>query len=269
MTDEPRNHEQHVGGTGDQEVARPGTLPSLTVVLPAYNEAAGIERTLSVVQDELRELRDSGVISRSDVIVVDDGSSDGTGTLLDTLSEARDDLTVVHHQTNRTLGAAIRTGFDHSTGDWALYTDADLPFDLRELATAFRIAGSDDADIVSAYRRSRRGEGPRRFIYSHVYNWLVRLRFGLDVRDVNFAGKLIHRRVLDRVELHSEGSFIDAELLVAADRLGFRISQFGVDYTPRTRGVSTLSNLSTIRTIVSEYRRLAPGLDAIRTGAGR
>jgi hypothetical protein len=83
------------------------------------------------------------------------------------------------------------------------------------------------------------------------------------VRDVNFAFKLVKRRVLDHVTLESEGSFIDVELLAKAQRRGFRIIQFGTDYFPRTRGISTLSSLSVIRQMMKELRHLAPSIKRV------
>ena len=106
-------------------------------------------------------------------------------------------------------------------------------------------------------------EGPRRFVYSLIYNWLVRYSLGLRLRDVNFAFKLVRRDVLKRVELRSEGSFIDVELLARANRLGFHIVQFGVDYFPRHRGVSTLSSPSVIGKIIREMTSLARDLRSI------
>ena len=103
---------------------------------------------------------------------------------------------------------------------------------------------------------SSTGEGPRRAIYSFFYNGLVQLVFGTRIRDINFAFKLCRRRVLDHVTLKSEGSFIDAELVIRAQRAGFQILQIGVDYFPRTRGVSTLSSFGVIRTMVGEMVRL-------------
>lgn len=237
--------------------------PSLTIIFPAWNEEAGLARTVAAAVEAGERLESDGAIGSLEVVIVDDASTDATGAIADGLAAADGRITVVHHPSNRGLGGAIRSGLAASTGDLVLYTDADLPFDLVELDKAVRVARVYDADVVSLYRLDRTGEGPRRFVYSYLYNHLIRLLFGLRVRDVNFAGKLIRRRVLDAVELRSEGSFIDVELLVSAQRRGFNVVQFGVDYFPRTRGVSTLSSWSTIFGILRELRDLRRDLGRV------
>jgi hypothetical protein len=116
---------------------------------------------------------------------------------------------------------------------------------------------------VSAYRFDRTGEGYVRVVYSTIYNTLVRILFGVRMRDINFAFKLTRRRVLERVRLASEGSFIDAELIVRAIGNGFKVVQFGVDYFPRTRGVSTLSSPSVIVKLLREMFTLRTELRSI------
>ena len=239
------------------------TAPSLTIFFPAWNEEAGLARTVAAAVEAGERLEADGAIGTLEVVIVDDASTDATGSIADGLAAADERINVVHHPVNRGLGGAIRSGLAASTGDLVLYTDADLPFDLVELDKAVRVARVYDADVVSLYRLDRTGEGPRRYVYSYLYNHLVRLLFGLRVRDVNFAGKLIRRRVLDAVELRSEGSFIDVELLVSAQRRGFNVVQFGVDYFPRTRGVSTLSSWSTIFGILRELRDLRRALGRV------
>lgn len=83
------------------------------------------------------------------------------------------------------------------------------------------------------------------------------------LRDINFAFKLIRRNVLDHVEVKSEGSFIDAEFMIRASRMGFRIMQMGVDYFPRTRGISTLSSPSVIKKILGEMTALRTELKSV------
>ena len=87
--------------------------------------------------------------------------------------------------------------------------------------------------------------------------------FGVRFRDINFAFKLCRKSVFDRIELESEGSFIDAELIVSAKKMNMSVVQFGVDYFPRTRGVSTLSSPSVILKILREAFRLRKKLNAI------
>jgi glycosyltransferase involved in cell wall biosynthesis len=244
---------------------------SLSIFFPAWNEQDGLERTVLAALEAGERMCAAGQLASVEVLIVDDASTDNTAAIADALAEGDDRVRVVHHAVNRGLGGAIRTGLASATGDLVLYTDADLPFDLAELDKAVRVSRVYDADVVSLYRLDRTGEGPRRFVYSYIYNHLVRLLFGLRVRDVNFAGKLVTRRVLDAVDLHSEGSFIDVELLVQAQRRGFNIMQFGVDYFPRTRGVSTLSSWPVIAGIARELitlRRQLAGItpDAPSTG---
>ncbi len=204
-----------------------------------------------------------GEIGGYEVLIVDDASTDATGELADKLAADDPRIRIVHHPVNRKLGGTIKTGFAESRGQLVLYTDADLPFDLADLAKAVRLLRVYDADIVSAYRFDRTGEGWRRALYSFVYNALVRSLLSLPVRDVNFAFKLVRRDVLDHVQLRSEGSFIDVELLARAQRLGFGIIQFGVDFFPRTKGVSTLSSAPVILRILREMAMIVPAIRAL------
>ncbi len=230
----------------------PEPLGRVSVFFPMWNEEEYIERAVAAAAGTCRELVDAGHVRDYEIIVVDDASTDRTPQIADALAAADPHVRVVHHPTNRKLGGSMRSGFEAATGDVVLYTDADLPFEMRELVRALRVLQTYEVDIVSAYRLDRTGEGPRRAVYSFLYNGLIRAMFGMRVRDVNFAFKLVRREVLDHVTLRSEGSFIDAELLVRAQKAGFQVLQIGVDYFPRTRGVSTLSSLGVIRTMLAE-----------------
>jgi len=236
---------------------------SLTIFYPMWNEEATIERATEAAFDAGDDLVADGEVGRYDVLLIDDASTDSTGALADAMADADPRVSVVHHPTNRKLGGSLKTGFAQATGELVLYTDADLPFDMVEVAKAVRLMRIYDADIVSAYRFDRTGEGPRRLVYSYVYNQLVQAVFGLRLRDMNFAFKLVRRSVLAHVELQSEGSFIDVELLARAHKLGFSIVQFGVDYFPRTRGISTLSSNAVIAKIVREMLELRSDLSAL------
>ena len=235
----------------------------LSIFFPMWNEEEYLERAVNAATEISEELMAAGTITDYEVVIVDDASTDATPRLADAASAANPRVKVVHHPVNRKLGGSMKSGFVASTGDIVLYTDADLPFDMRELNKALRLMHQYEADVVAAYRFDRTGEGYVRVIYSFFYNLLVRVLFGCRFRDVNFAFKLVRRRVLDRIELKSEGSFIDAELMVSARKMGMEVVQFGVDYFPRTRGVSTLSSPNVILKILKEAFALRRELNAI------
>jgi len=228
-----------------------------------WNEEEYLERAVNAATEISDELMAAGTITDYEVVIVDDASTDATPRLADEASAANPRVKVVHHPVNRKLGGSMKSGFAASRGDIVLYTDADLPFDMRELHKALRLMHQYEADVVAAYRFDRTGEGYVRVIYSFFYNLLVRVLFGCRFRDVNFAFKLVRRGVLDRVTLRSEGSFIDAELMVSARKMGMEVVQFGVDYFPRTRGVSTLSSPRVILKILKEAFALRRDLNAI------
>jgi len=228
----------------------------LSVFFPMWNEQDYIERAVDAAREECEDLLSLGDIADYEIIIVNDASTDRTAEMADALAAADSRVKVVHHPQNRKLGGSMKSGYAAATGDLVLYTDADLPFDMHDVHKAIRLLRYYDADIVSAYRFDRTGEGYVRTIYSFFYNMMVRVLFGVRMRDINFAFKLCRTRVFDHVQLKSEGSFIDAELVVRAKKYGYSAIQFGVDYFPRTRGVSTLSSPKVILKILNEARTL-------------
>ena len=184
-----------------------------------------IRRTVGAAREAGSRLVGAGLVGSFEIVLVDDASTDGTGKIADELAD--DDPASSWSTTPRTASWAVRSpGFAAATGDVVLYTDADLPCELVEADKALRLMRLYEADLVSAYRFDRTSEGAQRAVYSYVYN---HLRWSDAIRDVNFAFKLIRRRVLDHVELRSEGSFIDAELTPRRTAGGSAV-QFGVDY---------------------------------------
>ena len=228
----------------------------LSVFFPMWNEQDYIARAVEAAREECEELMAQRDIADYEIIIIDDASTDRTPQMADEMAAADHRVRVVHHPQNRKLGGSMKSGFEAATGDLVLYTDADLPFDMHDVHKAIRLMRYYDADIVSAYRFDRTGEGYVRVVYSFFYNMLVRVLFGVRMRDINFAFKLSRTRVFEHVELKSEGSFIDAELVVKAKKFGYSVIQFGVDYFPRTRGVSTLSSPKVILKILNEARQL-------------
>ena len=231
---------------------RDAAFSKLSVFFPMWNEQDYIERAIEAAREECRDLMDQGDIADYEIIIVDDASTDDTPTIAARIAAEDPHVKVVVHPENRKLGGSMKSGFANATGDIILYTDADLPFDMHDVHKAMRLLRYYEADVVSAYRFDRTGEGYVRTVYSTFYNMMVRVMFGVRMRDINFAFKLCRARIFEHVDLKSEGSFIDAELVVKAHKYGYNVIQFGVDYFPRTRGVSTLSSPGVIVKILRE-----------------
>jgi glycosyltransferase involved in cell wall biosynthesis len=222
-----------------------------------YNEEKSVGRLLDVALPALETHA-----AAWEVVLVDDASSDGTAALAHERAAREPRIRVLEHAHNRGLGGTLRTGFEAARLDWILYSDCDLPWDLAETGRLFRAAEVTGADFVSAYRHDRTGEGATRSLYSFVYNGLVHAVFGFALRDVNFACKLFRRSLLSGLPLRSEGSFIDVELLARCLARGAVVQQIGLDYFPRTRGISTLSSPRVAFGILREMAALAPEIRA-------
>jgi hopanoid biosynthesis associated protein HpnK len=221
---------------------------TLSFVYPIYNEIGNLPRLLP----ETGRIA-AGLVSDYEVVLVNDGSTDGSGALIDRLAAEFPHVRACHHTRNRGLGAAVVTGLCQSSKELVLYMDSDFPVSAEEAREAIR-RFTPDCDLLIGYRVGR-AEGPRRELMSWTYNRLIRWTFGLRVRDVNFAFKLIRRSLLQQMRLRSEGSFIDAELLLEANRLGGRIQEVGLRYHPRVAGVSTAASSRVVVRILGEALR--------------
>jgi len=221
--------------------------PAISLVIPMFNEEANIEHALAYAVDAL------GQHARAyEIIIVDDASTDESPELVRRAIHGNPRIRLIRHDFNLKLGASLRTGFAAAQNDLILYMDADLPFDPDVLGRAIRAMNVTRADVISGYRFDRTTEGFKRTLLTIVYNWMIRLLFNIYVRDINFSFKLMKREVLQAIELKSEGSLIDAELIVKARNHGFFIQQIGLDYFPRVLGTSHLASWSVIVKIFRE-----------------
>ncbi len=225
----------------------------LSLVIPMFNEEETIEHAVAIAIDALR--RD---FEDWEIVIVDDASTDESATIVSGITAREPRVVMIRHDVNRKLGRTVRDGLTAATKDLVIYMDADLPFDPNELARAVRALEITRADMIAGYRFDRTTEGFRRTVYSYLYNLLIGLLFGWPHRDINFSFKLMRRTMIERLDLKSEGSLIDAEIVVKAKNLGYVIHQMGFDYFPRTRGTSTLSSPTVILKIFRELIRLYP-----------
>jgi glycosyltransferase involved in cell wall biosynthesis len=218
-----------------------------------FNEEANIEHAIAYAVDAL------ALHSRDyEIVIVDDASTDESPELVRRAIAGNPRIRLIRHEFNQKLGASLRTGFAEAKHELILYMDADLPFDPDVLGRAIRAMNVTRADLISGYRFDRTTEGLKRTVYTVVYNWLIRVLFTISIRDVNFSFKLMRREVLKAMDLKSEGSLIDAEILVKARNRGFVIQQIGLDYFPRVHGTSHLSSPGVVFKILREMVSLYP-----------
>lgn len=225
-------------------------IKSVSLVMPMFNEIAYLEKSVSKAIATFESF-----LSDFEITIVDDASYDGSEETADILCQNDKRIRVIHHKKNRKLGGALKTGFSNATKDIIIYTDIDLPFDLSILRNFLPLIS--EFDIVTGYRINGR-ESLLRTVYSGVYNLLINFIFQIKIKDVNFSLKIFKREILNEIELKSEGSFIDAEFLAKAKRLGYSIKEVGVEYSPRTYGISRLSTPGVILKILFEMIRLYP-----------
>jgi dolichol-phosphate mannosyltransferase len=221
--------------------------PRLSIVLPAFNEAANIE---VAVRDALAA--GGRLAPPCEVIAVDDGSRDGTAGVLARLhDELGESLVVVTHAANRGYGAALRAGFAAARGELVFYTDSDNQFDLAELEGFLPLM--ERCDAVLGWRIDRQDPALRRFV-SGVFNRLSALLLGVPARDLNCSFKLFRGERLRELPLVSDDFFIDTELVALLHRAGWRWEQRGVRHYPRRAGQSTVRPADVPRTLTALAR---------------
>jgi glycosyltransferase involved in cell wall biosynthesis len=240
-------------------------VPRLSWFFPAHNEEANLE---GLVEEALATL--PLIADTFEIIAVNDGSRDRTGEIADRLAAAHPGIVrVIHHETNRGYGGALRSGFENARYELLCLTDGDRQFRVADLARLTeRLAAPDHPDVVVGYR-IKRADPFIRIAYARTYKLANRIFFGLRVRDVDCACKLFRREALEGVRVESGGAFFSAELLIRILQLGRSIAEVGVPHYARTAGSPTGAKPSVIWRAVKDFWGLRLRLWANRRAALR
>ena len=226
----------------------PRPVEGLTFFFPAYNDAGTIGSLV------LRAVQVASTLTPDfEVVVVNDGSEDATGAIAEELARTYPQVKVIHHPRNRGYGGALRTGFAAASKTLIAYTDGDGQYDAAELDTLWREL-RPDVDIVTGYKISR-SDPLHRIVIGRCYHYIVKLMFGLRVRDVDCDFRLIRREVFERVGLEHNSGVICLELMRKVQDAGFRIVEVPVHHYHRTHGRSQFFNVR---------RVCRTGLDVLR-----
>lgn len=220
------------------ENAAPKPL-GLSVFFPAYNDGGTIA---SLVISALTAAR--SLTADFEVIVVNDGSQDHTGEIADELARTYPQVRVVHHERNRGYGGALRTGFSTASREFIFYTDGDAQYDPAEMTQLWE-AVAPEVDLVNGYKISR-SDPLHRIIIGRVYHHIVRILFGLKVRDVDCDFRLMRRSIFDTVRLEKDSGVICLEMMKKIQDAGFSIAEVPVHHYHRTYGKSQFFNFRRI-----------------------
>lgn len=196
---------------------------------PAFNEEENVEYMVS----SARKALDRVAGTNWEIIIVDDGSTDDTASITNSMSKNDSRIRLISHRSNLGFGRAVRTGIEQSTKEWIFYTDCDGQFDLEELDLVWE--RRKGADIVSAFRRNRKDPGMR-LGYSLLWNTLTIMLFLRGFKDVDSSFKLYRSSIFKDVRPESTCGVIDFEILTLARDMGYRVKQLPVSHYNRRAG---------------------------------
>jgi glycosyltransferase involved in cell wall biosynthesis len=209
---------------------------SLSIFFPAYNDGGTIASMV------IRAVKTAAELTPDfEVIVVDDGSADGTAGIADELARTYPQVRAVHHPTNRDYGAALQTGFRSAAKELIFYTDGDAQYDPAELAALWARMGPE-TDLVNGYKISR-ADPLHRIVIGRIYHHIVSLLFGLKLRDVDCDFRLMRRSIFERIDLKKTSGIICVEMMKKIQDHGFRMVEVPVHHFHRSYGTSQFFNV--------------------------
>jgi glycosyltransferase involved in cell wall biosynthesis len=212
---------------------------SISFVLPMYNEVDGIADTIEEVCIIAKALTDN-----YEIILSDDASTDGCYEKACEYAGKDEKIKVVRVKKNTKFGGALANGLLSAKKEIIIYTDSDLPISLLDIKKSLPLI--KEADIVSAASIVHKGETLKRKIISFGYNLLLKIFFGMKLRDVNSGYKIFRANTLKGMSFISKSPFIDAEIFVKVLRKGGTIKQYPIIFRNRRAGSSKIAKLPII-----------------------
>jgi glycosyltransferase involved in cell wall biosynthesis len=225
-------------------------MAGLSIFFPAYNDGGTIASLVITAIKVAATLTDD-----FEVIVINDCSTDDTARILDELARLYSDrVRIVHHETNRGYGGALRTGFATASKELVFYTDGDGQYDPTEVTLLWEKMAAD-VDWVNGWKISR-SDPLHRIIIGRIYHHIVKLLFGLKVRDVDCDFRLMRRRIFEVVRLEKNSGVICLEMMKKFQDAGFRVAEHPVHHYHRAHGTSQFFNFPRIYQTVIDVMKL-------------
>lgn len=198
--------------------------PLVSIILPAYNEETILQNNIEILFDYLKTLNDQ---YKWEVLIINDGSKDNTGSVAESIAESNDDVFVYHHKVNRNLGTALRTGFNNSHGDYVVVLDIDLTYSPDHVGRLLSSIQESEADMViaSPYMKGGRNTGVpfTRLLLSKTVNFLMRKSSKLNIYTFTGMVRAYKGDFIRSVNTKSGTYDINSELILKAYILRARI----------------------------------------------
>lgn len=233
---------------------------SVSVLVPVYNEEENLRQTIDRARAELEQLTDDW-----EIVVVESGSTDGSLRIAEEEAAKDGRIRCLHQARREGMGSALRAGYALCRKDWICHLEADMPFDPRWIAVAsaffddydfisgFR-ASSEDNELMWRYSKENYFETVLRGTYHYGYKIFLNILFGLYVNDINYSFKILRRSMVEKLDLRTNGWFIDTELVFELVKANARIKTLPVKYRERERGESTVHVLAPIPIMIEAVR---------------
>lgn len=223
-------------------------LSSLTAFFPVFNEEKNIPHFVSEALTELPK-----IAKKFEILIINDGSKDTSAAVADVLAKKHPDIVrVLHHEKNKGYGAALRSGFTNARYDWVFFTDGDLQFTLKQLEKF--VPYTDEYKVIIGHRVER-AEGALRAIPARLYKLFVDVLFRVHVIDIDCAFKLFETKLIQSLQLESNGAFISSEFLYRLKKRRVKFKQLPVKHQKRRFGKPTGNRMHVI---------IRAGLEALR-----
>ena len=218
-------------------------LSGLSIFLPTYNEEDNIEKCIKNALAKAKKIARKYEV----IVVLSRNSSDNTGKIVKNLMKKNNRIRLIYQEAkDKGYGFALRLGIENSRYDYIFYTDADNQYNLKEISRLLPYVKK--YDIVSGYRIKRRDAVGRIFL-AFTYNLILKILFKTGVRDVDSAFKIYKKKIFEKVKLKYKTGIVDAEIIIKAQRNGFKVKEVGVHHHDRKFGKAMYEiwNLGMIR----------------------
>lgn len=223
--------------------------PDISVFFPVYNDEKTVRQ---VTEKALGVCRD--LAGNYEIIIINDCSPDNSGKIADELArEYAPYVKVIHHESNRGYGGALKSGFENCQYEWICFTDGDDEYDVEDLRRMIKL--KDFYDLIITFRYKKAYSGMRIFI-SNVYNKILRFMFKTRYRDISTGLRFIRKSLLSEIQITSDSPFIGAEITIKTMLKGYRVGEMGIQTFPREFGKGSATSFKNILRTIKDMRRV-------------